>query len=153
MAILRVWRVNLHPWCLWTVLRTALWRHTGGSTAETRRVAARANRALKSKFDPDDHKIGDPYALLSTEQLVKMRETNARVGKESPEYSPIPDPDLRVTIDLEDDVRRFLIAAVEAFAKAADIGNEISEAIVDTLDALEGAARVEVDTEKTGAGA
>lgn len=152
MAILRVWRVTLHPWCLWTVLRPALWRNTGGQTVESRRIAARANRALKSKFDPDNHKIGDPYALIATEQLVSIREMNERVGKESSAYSPLPNPDLRVTVDLEEDVRRFLVAAVEAFAKAPDISNELSEAVVDTLDALEGATCVEVDTEKMGAG-
>lgn len=151
--ILKLYRVSLHPWCLYTLLRAAVNRFVDGVTVERRKAAAEFHRALRGMFDPCDTMIESPYVQLSFFDLRERKLRNEALEaqfpdtfKSHPDYRALPNQMLRATVDLTRDAKHLCEDAMAAFAANPEARNDVAEAIIDTIDALKEATVVEVDS-------
>lgn len=172
MAILKLLRVSMHPFNWWAIVKRAIDAYKPEKQGmELRRQMAEIIRVFNSRLEPDNSVVENPYALFVTKELEERKKRNAEIMAEcektgedyrqvGPEFGPdgrvlkrgyqaLPNPDLREVIDFTRDQIRLIKAAVEKFAEG-EISHAIDQGFVDSIDALDDAEEVEIDTEKSG---
>lgn len=175
MAILKLLRVSLHPWCWWAIVKRAIDQYKPEKQGmELRRKMAEILQVFNSRLEPDNSVVENPYALFVSKELADRRARNAEIEAEcektgedprqvEPEfdgtgptarlvkrgYQALPNPVLREVMDFTKDQVRLIKAAVEKYAEG-EISHAIDQGFCDVMDALENPTEVEVDTEKSG---
>lgn len=171
MAILKLFRVSLHPWCWWVIVKNAIDAYKPEKQGmDLRRKMAEIIQVFNSRLEPDNSVVENPYGLFVTAELEQRRKRNAEIEAECEKsgddprqvepvfegerrvkrgYQALPNPALREFIDFSKEQVRLLKDAVEKHAEAG-ISHAIDQAFVDVMDGLEKAVEIEVDTEKTG---
>lgn len=172
MAILKLLRVSMHPFNWWAIVKRAIDAYKPEKQGmELRRQMAEIIRVFNSRLEPDNSVVENPYGLFVTKELEERKKRNAEIMAEcektgedyrqvEPEFGPdgrvlkrgyqaLPNPDLREVIDFSRDQVRLIKAAVEKFAEG-EISHAIDQGFVDSIDALDDAEEVEIDTEKSG---
>lgn len=145
-------RIEVHPYVLLQVGLSALTNHRDPKSLGLagRAQSAAVRKAILATL-PDDRKYVGPrvklYLLHKTVEQVEKR--NAELLSADPlygqlhdEYQPIPNPDHRVTMDLDSGAFGYFRSAVSAFAENPDVSHDLDLDIEDMQRALDGAKDV-----------
>jgi hypothetical protein len=175
MAILKLFRVSMHPFNWWAIVKRAIDSYKPEKQGmDLRRQLAEIIRVFNSRLEPDNSVVENPYGIFVTKELEERRKRNAEIEAECEKsgedprqvepviegtglaarvvkrgYQALPNPLLREMIDFNRDQVRLIKAAVEKYAEG-ETSHQIDQGFVDAMDALESAGEVEVDTDKTG---
>lgn len=158
--ILELRRVALHPWHAIHVLRPAIDRNVDGVNEERRRLVRDIHRKLDAVQPEDETKVLAPHVRLPKPEILRRQRVNEALRKadpdgwkSSPVYEPMPTPDACDLIDLTDGEFRFARACVVLLLSDRSFDNTYADGLIATLEALDAASSVRIDTDKIAAAA